>query len=93
MLFGVVIAFAICQADLAKHVYPLARPITCPKVEIDVTAFPESQEWGTAAKGLVESWFGTLTTLLATESYKPLRLFALSSSPRFLRQLTPLEGR
>lgn len=55
---------------LDRHIYPLAEPKTCPPVVVDVSEFPEGEAWGNAAKGLVETWFGTLTTLLATEDYE-----------------------
>lgn len=56
---------------LAKYVYPLSKPIPCPPVSVDCTEIPERQEWGDAAKKLVEGWFSTLTSWLSTESWKP----------------------
>src|SRR6185436_1626809 len=56
--------------DLARHVYPLAKRLDCPPVVVDVSDFPESQAWGDAAKAIVETWFPTVCSLLATEEYK-----------------------
>lgn len=74
ILLPLIAAFAMAPAkndDLARHVYPLAKRLDCPPVVIDVSDFPESQAWGDAAKALVESWFPTVCSLLATEEYKP----------------------
>lgn len=62
---------ALIQTDLSRHVYPLAKPIPCPPVVVDVSDFPEGKAWAETAKGLVERWFSTVTTWLATEDYKP----------------------
>ncbi|MCB8932923.1 MAG: DUF4157 domain-containing protein [Chthonomonadaceae bacterium] len=58
------------QQPLQKHIYPLAPRLECPPVSVDASDFPEGQAWGEAAKGLVESWFPTVCSLLATEDYK-----------------------
>jgi hypothetical protein len=58
--------------SLSRHVYPLAKPIPCPKVEVDVSDFPEGKAWGEAAKALVKAWFSKLTELLATDGHDPV---------------------
>ncbi len=55
---------------LAKYVYPLAKPLATPPVEIDVTDFPESKAWAEKAKGLVETWYPYITSLLSTQKWK-----------------------
>lgn len=54
-------------ADLARHVYPLAKPLDAPKVVLDASAMPESRAWGEIAKQIVVDWYPTVTSLLATE--------------------------
>ncbi len=56
--------------SLSRYVYPLAKPLPSPKVVVDVTDFPESSMWGEAAQSLVEKWYPTVTSLLATENFK-----------------------
>ncbi|MCC7230662.1 MAG: hypothetical protein IT203_09740 [Fimbriimonadaceae bacterium] len=57
--------------DLKKFVYPLEIAQKAPRVTVDVSDFPESKAWGDAAKGLVETWFPTVCSLLATEGFHP----------------------
>src|SRR5687768_10049513 len=59
------------QQDLAKRVYPLAKPIPCPPVTIDTTDFPEAKPWAEQAKKLVEQYFPIVTSWLSTQDYKP----------------------
>lgn len=54
---------------LARHIYPMAKPLVCPRVVVDVSEFPEGKAWGEAAKGLVESWFPIVTSMLSTHEY------------------------
>jgi hypothetical protein len=69
-----VVAFAAMSAQtgsLDRYIYPMAKPISAPPVVVDVSDFPESKAWGEAAKLLVEQWFPTVSSLLATEDFKP----------------------
>lgn len=59
------------KPDLAKHIYPIAKPIVCPKVEVDATDFPEGKEWIDTAKVLVETWFTTVCGWLGTDGRDP----------------------
>lgn len=56
--------------ELARHIYPLAKPLACPPVVVDATDFPEGKAWGEAAKGLVETWFPIVTSMLSTQDYR-----------------------
>lgn len=56
---------------LARHVYPLAPPLPCPPVIIDYSEFPEGKGWMEEARALVEAWFSYVTSLLATEDFRP----------------------
>lgn len=58
--------------NLAKHVYPLSKPVACPEVVIDTTDFPEGEKWMQAAKGIVETWYSKVCELLATDGRDPL---------------------
>lgn len=60
------------QATLDRHVYPLAKAQACPPVVVDVTDSPESAAWAERAKSLVESWYGKVTELLATDGLDPI---------------------
>jgi hypothetical protein len=57
-------------ADLDRYIYPLAKPQATPIVVVDVSDFPQSKAWGEAAKSIVQQWYPTVTSLLATESFK-----------------------
>lgn len=78
---ALMLSLVLAQNDLAKFVYPLAKPIPTPPVVLDVSAFPESKAWGEEAKGLVEKWFPTLTSWLSTESYKVPKEIKLTIKP------------
>jgi hypothetical protein len=58
-------------ADLNRHLYPLAKPLAAPTVTYDVSEIPEAKQWAEAAKKVVQDWYPTVTSLLATEGYKP----------------------
>jgi hypothetical protein len=62
---------APAPASLDRHLYPLAKPISAPTVTVDVSDLPAAKEWGDTAKKVVETWYPTVTSLLATEKYKP----------------------
>jgi len=64
------VAVAVLQADLTRHIYPLAKPLPTPPVVIDVSDFPEGEAWAKQAKALVETWYPTVTSWLATEDFK-----------------------
>src|SRR5215210_1781848 len=73
--FAILVALAVLSPQtggLKRFVYPLARPIKCPKVELITDGFPSGREWGLEAKGHVEEWFGKLSQLLATDGVDPL---------------------
>lgn len=59
-------------SDLDRHIYPLAPPLPCPPVVVDVSDSPESKLWADRAKALVEAWFGKVTELLATSAKDPV---------------------
>jgi hypothetical protein len=65
-----IVAVAVLQADLTRHIYPLAKPLPTPPVVIDVSDFPEGEAWAKQAKALVETWYPTVTSWLATEDFK-----------------------
>ena len=66
------LAFAGSQGtSLERYMYPMAKAMSSPPVVVDVTDFPESQPWGDAAKLIVEQWFPVVSSLLATEDYRP----------------------
>lgn len=69
------------NADLSRHVYPLATATPSPKVVIDVSESPESKKWAETAKALVESWYPQVVSLLATESYRPPKEIRLVFKP------------
>jgi hypothetical protein len=75
-IFSVVVASLVmgqaAPSDLSRYVYPLARPIRCPRVTLDVTDYPEGKEWGEAARGLVQTWFTHVSQLLATDGMDPI---------------------
>ncbi|MGV3614001.1 MAG: basic secretory protein-like protein [Fimbriimonas sp.] len=66
------------EDPLARHVYPLSPALTTPPVVIDVTDAPHTKAWAEKAKALVEAWYPTVTSLLATESYKPPKTIKLT---------------
>lgn len=66
---ALILALALAQ-DLNRHIYPLSKPMSTPPVVVDATDFPDGQKWGDAAKGLVETWYPTVTSWLATEDFK-----------------------
>lgn len=57
-------------SDLARFVYPLAKSLATPPVVIDVSDFEAGRQWAEQAKALVEQWYPTVTTWLATEEFK-----------------------
>lgn len=60
------------ERSLNTYIYPLAKAMTCPPVEVDLTDDPAAKEWAEAAKGLVEVWYPKITELLATDGRDPL---------------------
>jgi hypothetical protein len=74
-LLALTIAVPACAqapADpLDRYVYPLSAPLKTPPVVIDVTDAPQTKEWAEKAKALVEAWYPTVTSLLATDKYEP----------------------
>ena len=56
---------------LARHIYPLSPALKTPPVTIDVSDAPHTKAWAEKAKALVETWYPIVTSLLATESFKP----------------------
>lgn len=71
LLIGIT-ALTSPQANLSKHIYPLAKPLSCPPVVLDFSDAPEAKAWAEQAKELVESWYPKLTELLATDGKDPL---------------------
>lgn len=65
------------RASLDRFIYPLSKPLRCPKVVVDSTDFPDGAAWGDAARHLVELWFPTVTQLLATETFRVPRQITL----------------
>jgi hypothetical protein len=55
--------------DLERHVVPIGKSIECPKVVVDVSAWPEQKAWGDVAKTIVEAWFPQVTALLSSEEF------------------------
>ncbi|MFN3728912.1 MAG: basic secretory protein-like protein [Fimbriimonadaceae bacterium] len=62
---------ALQAPDLERHIYPLAKPLPAPKFVVDASDYPDGKAWGETAVALMEAWFPTLTSLLATEDYQP----------------------
>ena len=60
----------LSEDPLAKHVYPLAKPMVTPTVIVDTSDFPESKAWGEKAKEVVTAWYPTVTALLSTDEWK-----------------------
>ncbi|MBX7131520.1 MAG: basic secretory family protein [Fimbriimonadaceae bacterium] len=58
--------------SLETYVYPLAKAMNCPPVEIDVTEVPAAKQWALAASALVQDWYPKITQLLATDGWDPL---------------------
>ncbi len=58
------------EVNLARHIYPLAKPLASPIVVLDASQVPSEREWGELAKQLVVDWYPTVTTLLATEKFQ-----------------------
>lgn len=58
------------EDTLARHVYPLAKPLPVPTINLDVTDAPYTKAWGEKAKEVVISWYPMVTSLLATETWK-----------------------
>lgn len=72
------------DANLARHIYPLSKPLVTPKVVLDVSAVPTEREWGEMAKQIVVDWYPTVTSLLATEKFdspKQIRLVIKKDMP------------
>jgi hypothetical protein len=55
---------------LSRYIYPMSPALKTPPVTIDVTDAPQTKEWAEKAKALVEAWYPTVTSLLATEDYQ-----------------------
>lgn len=72
-MFALLLTASLIQdqapTDLKRFVYPLEIAQKSPRVTVDVSDFPESKAWGEAARGLVETWFPTVCSLLATEGF------------------------
>lgn len=60
----------LSEDPLAKHVYPLAKPLPVPEIVVDVSDFPESKAWGEKAKQVMADWYPMVTSLLATQDWK-----------------------
>ena len=58
------------QPDLDKYVYPLAPYKACPPVKIEFNEYPKGEKWLTQAKAIVEVWYPTVRSLLATQDSK-----------------------
>jgi len=74
MISALSLCLAILSADdgaLSRHVYPLAKRLETPPISVDVSEIPAAKAWGEAAKSVVETWYPTVTSLLATETWKP----------------------
>ncbi len=70
-LISLFVSLASAQEDpLARHVYPLAKPLPAPTVNVDVSEIPNAKAWGEKAKEVVIAWYPTVTSLLATEDWK-----------------------
>jgi hypothetical protein len=65
------LATATPADDLDRYVYPLRPQLETPPVSIEVTDSPESEAWARRAKALVEEWYPIVTSLLATEEFRP----------------------
>jgi len=73
-MIAAALALTLAQSpDLSKFVYPFARAIPAPTITVDTTDAPEAKEWAVAAQKLATEWFPVITSLLATEKYKPSR--------------------
>lgn len=71
LICGLASTFAIPDADLARHVYPLSKPIAAPRIELDAKAAPDLQVWGERARDLATAWFPHVCQLLSTGDFKP----------------------
>lgn len=70
-LISLFVSLASAQEDpLARHVYPLAKPLPVPTVNVDVSEIPSAKAWGEKAREVVIAWYPTVTSLLATEDWK-----------------------
>lgn len=67
--------------SLEQYVYPLAKPIQSPRVEINFKAAPEAERWAKSAKSVVEEWFPEICRWLATENFKAPRVLKLTFRP------------
>jgi hypothetical protein len=56
---------------LSRHVYPLSKPLVTPPIVVDASDMPSGQAWGDKAKEVATAWYPIITSLLATEDYKP----------------------
>ncbi len=70
-------AFLVTLAALApgepnRHVYPLAPALASPIISTDIAEFPAGKAWSIEARDLASRWFGTITSLLATDGRDPL---------------------
>lgn len=55
---------------LARHVYPLSKPLPVPVINVDTSDIPTAKAWGDKAKEVVIAWYPMVTSLLATETWK-----------------------
>jgi hypothetical protein len=58
------------RPSLDRYIYPLSKPIACPRIVVDSTDFPQGAAWGDAAKDLIKLWFPTVCQLLATKDFR-----------------------
>jgi hypothetical protein len=76
------------SVSLKRYVYPLANPISCPKVTVDTSGFPAAKPWAEAAKSVVENWFTPICQLLATDGYDPITRVKSGSAFRVPKGIT-----
>lgn len=69
MILVAIAAMQVSQS-LERFVYPLSKQLVCPPVVVDSSDLPAQEEWGKAAKAVVEQWYSNITALLATEKFK-----------------------
>jgi hypothetical protein len=63
------------------YFYPLAKPLPCPKIEIDASKVEDQRAWLEAAGKLVHDWYPYVTSLLASDIYKNPKVIRLVLQP------------
>jgi hypothetical protein len=68
--------------DFDRWIYPTSTPKPVPRIEIDVSEAPETKAWAEKARGVAQAWYGTICTLLATDTYKNPKVIRFVFSPK-----------